>query len=71
MARIDLEQVVLESTEKPCVEIKVDENAAILTEEQRQIVQHVYQSAKNATESILHNPNIDTTLAITQISRFV
>uniref|UniRef100_A0A6C0KNG8 Uncharacterized protein n=1 Tax=viral metagenome TaxID=1070528 RepID=A0A6C0KNG8_9ZZZZ len=67
MSDTDSKQVNLESTEKSHVEIKLDDIGVVLTEEQQQIVQHVYQSAKNATESMLHHSNVDTTLVITQM----
>ena len=52
--------------EESVIEIKMEDVPKPLTEEQQHIVKAVYEKAKQATQTILEDPQMDNTLKITQ-----
>jgi hypothetical protein len=61
-------QVAIEcvSAEKKPIEVTLEEPKPALTEEQKQVIQMLYQKSKQATESILQDSKMEPTLKITQ-----
>jgi len=61
-------QVAIECVpaEKKPIEVTLDEPQTALTEEQKQVIQMIYQKSKQATESILQDSKMEPTLKITQ-----
>jgi hypothetical protein len=62
-------QIAIEcvSAEKKSIEVTLDEPQTALTEEQKQVIQMIYQKSKQATESILQDSKMEPTLKITQM----
>ena len=54
------------SSQKSPIQVTLDEPESALTGEQKQVIGMLYQKAKQATQSVLEDCTIDTTIKITQ-----
>lgn len=64
-ANTPIECVAIPSNKSP-IHITLEEAPNALTEEQKQVIQAIYEKARRATESILQDSKIDPTIKITQ-----
>ena len=64
-ANAPIECIVLSNDKNP-IQITMEEAPHALTDEQKQVIQFIYEKARRATESVLQDSKIDPTIKITQ-----